>query len=194
MNDNEVIKALEMCGNIVVSSCKECSFHISCNANCVKQVMCNALDLINRQKADLKQKDTEIDILIRKNETLKDEVSELQHKNSELEIELKAMRGVANSYKAEIERLKHILVSFMSEVETWDYKYGVDASNIPKIAILGTENESIIEQTKAEAYKEFAERLEEKSIYIPPSSNGKFGVDVVFVEDVYNLLTELTEQ
>ena len=106
MNDNEIIKALEMCGNIVVSSCKECSFHISYNANCVKQVMRNALDLITRQKAELKQKDTEIDILIRKKETLKDEVSELQHKNSELEIELKAMRGAANSYKAEVKRLQ----------------------------------------------------------------------------------------
>lgn len=99
MNDNDVIKALEMCGNIVVSSCKECSFHISCNANCVKQVMCNALDLINRQKADLKQKDTEIDILIRKREALKDEVAELRAEVERLKNECFCLSNERDAYK-----------------------------------------------------------------------------------------------
>ena len=152
MNETEIIKALEMCGNIVVSSCKECSFHISCNANCVKQVMRNALALINRQKADLKQKDTEIDILFRKNETLKDEVAEL---------------------RAEVERLKNECFCLSNERDAY---------------------KDVLDTAVSEARKEFAERLEEKSIYVSPSSNGKFGVDVVFVEDVYNLLTELTER
>lgn len=163
MNDNEIIKALEMCGNIVVSSCKECSFHISCNANCVKQVMCNALDLINRQKADLKQKDTEIDILIRKREALKDEVAELR-------AEVERLRGFRK--EGFFNLLGNCLVYSKNLKDYNDMRKGL----------------------KSEARKEFAERLEEKSIYIPPSSNGKFGVDVVFVEDVYNLLTELTEQ
>jgi predicted Zn-ribbon and HTH transcriptional regulator len=38
----------------------------------------NILDLINRQKAEIKKKDIEIDILIRKNETLKDEIAEVK--------------------------------------------------------------------------------------------------------------------
>ena len=37
-----------------------------------------AVGTLNRQKADLKQKDTEIDILIRKKETLKDEIENLK--------------------------------------------------------------------------------------------------------------------
>ena len=42
--------------------------------------------VLERQKA-------EIDILIRKHDSLQDEIAELQCKNSELEIELKAMQG-----------------------------------------------------------------------------------------------------
>lgn len=161
MNDNEIIKALEMCGNIVVSSRKERSFHISCNANCVKQVMCNALALINRQKVDLKQKDTEIDILIRKKETLKDEVSELQHKNSELEIELKAMRGAANSYKAEIERLQR-------EQEIF--------GDIGKL----------YSEVKADAYKEVANLIERRL-----NSNTPRGAYLInIVDEVLTELTE----
>ena len=81
--------------------------------------------------------DIEIDILVRKNEALKDEVCELQHKNSELEIELKVMRGVANSYKAEIEMLR----PFGCQVEV---------------------SKKIEQEIKAEAVKEFAERLKKE--------------------------------
>lgn len=41
-------------------------------------------EFINRQKAEIKQKDTEIDILIRKKETLKDELAEKQAEIEEL--------------------------------------------------------------------------------------------------------------
>ena len=98
MNDNEIIKALKMCGNIVVSSCKECSFHISCNANCVRNLMRNVLDLINRKNADLKQKDTEIDILIRKKETLKDEVAELRAEVERLQREQEIFGDIGKLY------------------------------------------------------------------------------------------------
>ena len=49
-------------------------------------------NLINRQKA-------EIDILIRKKETLRDEICELQAENEKLKTELVGMRGAANSIK-----------------------------------------------------------------------------------------------
>ena len=79
----------------------------------------------------------EIEILIRKKETLRDELAEKD---------------------AEIDRLKHILVAFMNEVENWEHKHGIDTSNIPKIAVLGTEKENCIRQAKSEAYREFAEK------------------------------------
>ena len=107
MTDNEIIKALECCIADNATRCGECAYcgTVGC---CFKMMMPDALDLIKRKDAEIKKKDTEIDILIRKKEALKDEISELQRKNSDLEIELKAMRGAANSYKAEVERLKEI--------------------------------------------------------------------------------------
>ena len=163
MNDNEIIKALECCMN---GHCKDDCPFCADRDNCYK-LDDFVLDLITRQKADLKQKDTEIDILIRKKETLKDEVSEL---------------------RAEAERLKNAYKQCAWERDVFAEDTREELAK--HITICEAEKTEI----KTEAYKEFAERLEEKSIYIPPSSNGKFGVDVVFVEDVYNLLTELTEQ
>ena len=54
MTDNDIIKALECCGNIVDSTCKECVYHETYNASCVVRLMRDALDLINRQKAEIK--------------------------------------------------------------------------------------------------------------------------------------------
>ena len=93
LKDNEIIKALECCNGFECCP-DECPFHskeFKKKAACLDEkegIMAKALDLINRQKAEIKNKDTEIDILIRKKETLKDEVSEM---------------------RAEIERLKRII-------------------------------------------------------------------------------------
>jgi hypothetical protein len=78
VTDNEIIQALE---KILELMCREGDLQRA-------STISNALDLIKRQKAEIKNKDTEIDILIRKKETLKDEVSEM---------------------RAEIERLKRII-------------------------------------------------------------------------------------
>lgn len=53
MTDNEIIKALAICGNLVDSRCKECAFHETYNASCVVMLMQKALDLINRQMAEI---------------------------------------------------------------------------------------------------------------------------------------------
>lgn len=85
MTDNETIKALKCCiESNTVLACEGCPL---CNTRqCIgnpKTYVSNfiveqGIDLINRQKAELEKKDVEIDILIRKKETLKDEVSELR--------------------------------------------------------------------------------------------------------------------
>lgn len=69
MKDNELIKALECCSG---TTCEGCPFQerFGKDAPC-SNLKKYALDLINRQK-------TEIDILIRKKETLKDELAEKQ--------------------------------------------------------------------------------------------------------------------
>ena len=65
MTDNEIIKGLECCG-IRDTKCISCPYYEK--TYCVDV---DALDLINRQKA-------EIDILIRKKESLRDEIAEQQ--------------------------------------------------------------------------------------------------------------------
>ena len=64
-----------------------------------------------------------------------------------------------NRQKAEIERLQKILVGFMDEVGTWSNKYDVDISNIHKLPLLAKEDWNIRNKIKAEAIKEFVERL-----------------------------------
>ena len=158
MTDNEIIKALECCGNIVDSTCKKCVYHETYNASCVVRLMRDALDLINRQKAEIKN----------------------------LNRAIKNFKATKERQRAEIERLQHILVSFMSEVENWDYKYNIDTSHIPQIAVLGTEKGNILKQIKSEAYKEFAERLKGKSYYAE-----NFKDLIIDAEDIDNLVKEL---
>lgn len=72
MTDAEIVKALELCGK--QEACCYCSLDDFGGIDkCVPHLLLNALDLINRQKA-------EIDILIRKKETLQDEIAEKQAK------------------------------------------------------------------------------------------------------------------
>lgn len=99
MTDNEIIKVLECCSKSKSNEeCKKlgCPFFDkdidmcgTINSETIIQV--NALDLIKRQK-------TEIDILIRKKEALKDEIAEKQ---------------------AEKERLEYVLMAVMHSVDKW---------------------------------------------------------------------------
>ena len=83
MTDNEIIKALECCishkGNV---ACKSgCPFHEQ--ELCIEDgdaLLKHSLDLINRQKSQIKTLNTEVDILIKKNDALKDEIAELHLK------------------------------------------------------------------------------------------------------------------
>ena len=168
MTDNEIIKALECCSDDENYKCNECPLYVDCEKASIAGY---ALGIINRQKAEVAKKDTEIGILIRKKEALRDEIAEQQ---------------------AEIERLRHILVSFMSEVENWEHKHGIDTSNIPKIAVLGTEKENCIKQAKSEAYREFAERLKIRTHRFKTAD--KIFVDCVPIDYIDIVYKELTEK
>lgn len=116
--DEEIIKALECCA--YSDGCERCQYSKQCNGG---EHLINALDLINRQKAE----------------------------NEKLNIELKAMRGAANSYKAEVERLKkeNKILSHNADTAFQDGLNEVRELFAPEI--------------KAEAYKEFAKFLIDKS-------------------------------
>ena len=77
LTDSEIVKALECCANNTNDSvCYENKCPLF-GQKCIDILSKNALDLINRQKAEIEN----------------------------LGIELKAMRGVSNSYKAKVKRL-----------------------------------------------------------------------------------------
>lgn len=188
MKDNEIIEAIEYCMEQgITSECERCTDKIGCRDT----LLHNALNLINRQKAEIKalretiqrgdftsitaqranelwhrencelidrlkaeieKKGVEIDILIRKNKTLKDEVSES---------------------RAEVERLQEANKSFSC--------MGLFYSEI-----------------KSEARKEFAERLTDRiSDKLDRSSDNPDG-DNYFITDVFadieNLLAEMESE
>ena len=90
LTDAEIIKALECCGNIVDSTCKGCVYHETYNASCVVRLMRDALDLINRQKAEI--------------ESLKHRKTELQIRNQELQHEKsEAIKEFAEIIKGVVE-------------------------------------------------------------------------------------------
>jgi hypothetical protein len=85
-------------------------------------------------------------------------INRLQEKNSNLTSDLTYLQNDLISAKAEIERLHSILLSFTDEVHTWSNKKGYDTTELSLISILG-ESKNIKANIKAEAYKEFAERV-----------------------------------
>lgn len=89
--------------------------------------------------------------------------------------------------QTEIERLQHILISFMNEVEVLERKYGADTSNIPAIAVLGTEKENIVKHIRSETIKEFEKRLKSKAL--TTIRGGQLGV--IDCYDIDNLAKEM---
>jgi SMC interacting uncharacterized protein involved in chromosome segregation len=139
MTDNEIVKALECCLQ-EYGNCDDCPYK---EYQCVSEKDGNVfykdiLDLINRQKAEIEEKDIEIDILIKKKEALRDEIDK-----QDVEI----MR-----LKHEVERLqdrKHKCI-YLSDNETTEFC--VD-SICPEFKTK--------KMIKDEAIKGFAEKLKE---------------------------------
>ena len=148
LTDNEIVKALECCLKNLACihekyepACGIWCEHLhkwcidfngkSLKENCSEYKPCCSMP-IEKQALDL------INRLQAENEQWQGGYMTQKQEIANLEIELKAMRGAANSYKAENERLKdHI-------------QEGVDlAKQLPEMITL----------TKAEAYKEMADKL-----------------------------------
>ncbi len=142
MNDAEIIKALECCSKPYCNN-NNCPLHRNTinTKDCITQLSTNALDLINRQKA-------------------------------------------------EVERLKSILLCFMDEVDKWENKHCLDISELPLIPIKG-ETEKIKKQIKAEAIKEFAERLKEELNNVARVNVDDFDYFVISLGFIDNLVKEM---
>lgn len=91
MTDNEIIKALECC--TFKGGCLDCPLYVpEQTGSCVKRVFINALDLINRQKAEI--------------EKLQEVIFKKEDLMQTLHTEHQAVYDELVSAKAEIERLR----------------------------------------------------------------------------------------
>ena len=90
-----------------------------------------------------------------------------------------------NRQKAEIERLQSILLKFMDEVAKWEEKKGIDVSELPLIPICD-EGRDIIDHYRAQAIRQFAERLKEKAWHGMWEATNHVDVD-----DIDNLVKEM---
>ena len=164
MTDNEIIKALELEATPMERNCVHTIYEEACGLWCTKKhkqaencMECEehtmgyygryakaTLDLINRQKAEI--------------ENYKKVAENQQKVTIDRGFEIKKL-------KAEIKRLKREVEDLESTQEiSPEAKYLVD-TKADKVISLLTELNKSQEQIKAEAYKEFAERLKKELFY-----------------------------
>ena len=145
LTDNEIIKALECC----VANDTTCDDCPCCNMNeCGGFLQKQALDLINRKTAVI--------------ERLTNKLEQQEEMMANLGVELTTMRGAANSYKmryekaqTEIDKYQHI------EKTVKDFWSGLKELSAFKDLQEPTLTELLeyIEQTNAEAIREFAKKI-----------------------------------
>ena len=170
--DAEIKKALECCLEASGVNCGKCPY---CD-NCVTDentslMMIDVLDLLNRLQAD--------------RENYKQIAENQQRIILDKAFEKKKL-------KAEIERLTKSVTTLTKSIseltdEVERQKKAKDESFLFAANILESEK-TVIAETKAEAYKEFAERLKEK-LWSPVET--WISSDIVTEEEIDNLLKEL---
>lgn len=153
--DEEIMKALECCQSHTITDCRDCPNRAS-GDNCVNELMRNALDLINRQKAEIAVLTTAVDNSTKEFLKLHDEYQD---------------------QKKEIERLKADVRICESEIRCERIHRGM---------------------AKAEAIKEFAERLhkgiddfrDKREMVMLPYTESAL---LIIERKIDNLVAELTE-
>ena len=165
LTDSEIIKALECCHGQYEADCENCPNKNTCGEIDVIQ---QTLDLINRQEAKYEELqkqfrylDIECERLEKENENLKAEVERLEN---HLAMAKKEIKKCVTHYKmacsernefleqlktktAEVERLKEKLATTQNYIQQNGLEWGF-VSHL-----------EFCKNIKAEAYKEFAERL-----------------------------------
>ncbi len=202
MTDNEIIKALECCSRGCSSeACIGCPFdekELCIGAENALQIY--ALDLINRQKAEISDLQDGINCDKETNKHLSNEYIDLMKECDRQKAEIERLKDLiinndeknlsyvatvinkerelmqiehTRSLEAEIERLKNKLFDANEGVEFYKANFMAKCEEIDKV--------------KFEAIKEFAERLKAKATEYMRDGN----VDVF---DIDNLVKEMTEK
>jgi hypothetical protein len=162
MTDNDIKKALECCNKpIGQAECKKCSYFETENS-CAEKLINDTVDLINRKTAVNELQAKQIVELKIKVEQQKAEIEnltafadEFKDKAELLEIEKNAMQHKIDSQQAEIDKYQHI------EKTVKDFWSGLKELSAFKDLQEPTLTELLeyIEQTNAEAIKEFSGKI-----------------------------------
>ena len=158
LTDEQVIKALECCAESKQQGCLHCPISDKCLSGEINICAC-VLNLINRKDKVNKLSAKEIVDLKIEVEQQKADIDFYKERSNKYEAQVEVLKEQTHQQKAEIERLRHILVNFMGEIFEWGNKNDVDTRIFAQIAILDKEKDEAVKQIKAEAIKEFAERL-----------------------------------
>ena len=195
LTDAEIKKALECCSMQSYPACKECPYHNNySNRDCITLRNADIEDLINRLQAELTDANTNYDHIkqlweeektkvalakqklikvCRNLQTAKAEIERLQKNLEEAQIDIREWIAKDKQSQAEIERLKEENNVMRDCI---DQKHIVRKGGKSPLSLLTA-------QIKAEAYKEFAERLK-KEIYEALKSNYKARSERI---DKYNI-------
>lgn len=125
MTDAEIIKALECCCSNNIDSCEECPIKIECyteTIDCKKE----ALDLINRQKAEIERLQKE-----------NNQFADIGKMYSEIK---------AEAIKEFAERVKKINLDTVLEADHWGYEYPSEELFCKAVDNLVKEHEIFIKQ------------------------------------------------
>lgn len=164
--DEETIEALECCQREYDTDCEKCPYNKYSRTGCRGALSEDTLDLINRQKAE--------------NEELVGNIDRLKEENGNLTVEFQSMRNAANGFKNELFDKTELLKTATAEIERLqkekdEYAYLYDKHI-----------NTAFSHIKAEACKEFAERLKQFLLL-----NREGEMSVITFENIDNLLKEM---
>ena len=142
MTDAEIIKALECCGTDM--NCHRCPANEN-ECGCIRKTCQNALDLINRQKAEIEKLRKRVNFVEQANVQLREELKETTEKFNCQQYVYADLSDIIRDKNAEIERLN---------------------KEVDRLSQIVLYHDGHIADARAEAIKEFAERLKtEQSFY-----------------------------
>ena len=204
MTDKEIKKALECCKrDFSMRNCLDCPYNKEKSANCMSFMIEDALDLINRQQAgieELKAKRLEDDKLL--NDRVQDSVNSVSNANDKY---VKALERVFNDKVAElrtankvIDRIEAENISLRAEIERLEneviakeneYNDMLDQRNSVEYNLeLLKQEKSVV---RAEAIKEFAERLKDELSNLPRIHLDNYDYYVLGFDFIDNLVKEM---
>ena len=164
MTENEIIKALDYCcenipweedAECTKEKCYQCALPEDRDGDtrwCRQWLIKDALDLIKR-------KDAEIDILIRKKETLRDEIAELQIENGEIWEERCRIYENLKETQAQVREYRKAYTDAQAENERYKAEHKDFAKRLGNLTSMEIMVFDRAKELKAEAIKEFKARL-----------------------------------